>query len=88
MSTLVALMGAALVPATCHNTVLDAPAIHSTLAVLGEETTKGPAAFTVMAISSKHTPPPPALLSLAVSLKLIGRAYEGNISPMVVVLFN
>src|SRR4051794_13907987 len=40
-----------------------------------------------MAFSSKHTPAPPARLSLAVSLKCMVRPYEGNISPTVLLLF-
>ena len=71
--TWLVLIGAASVPDTFQVTVLKDPT-SQLVAVLGLLTTKGPALpFTVINISSEQTPPPPALLSRAVSLRFMLR---------------
>ena len=73
MLTWLALIGAMSVPETFHVMVLKEPT-SQLVAVLGLVTINGPAVpLTVINISSEQTPPPPALLSLAVNLKLMLR---------------
>jgi len=80
ISTLAALTPLPVVPATSHVTVCVVPAFHVTL-VLGEFTTKGPAVpLTVTTISSLLLVPPPATLSLTVSLKFKVLATLGTAS--------
>src|SRR5215213_10066940 len=79
--------GARFVLATFQVTACCVPAVQLT-AVPGAVTVNGPAAaetFTVR--KAKLTPPPPALLSRAVSRNVIVRVVVGSDSPNVVVPF-
>ena len=85
-STVAALTGAAVVPATFQVTVR---APDQTTAVFGAVTTNGPAApATVTVMSSVATPPPPARWSRAVTRKCSVRDVVGSLSPTTVVLFS
>src|SRR5690242_679020 len=84
MSTVVALIGAAIVPATFHVTVAGPPPL--TVPLAGAVTRNGPALPTTLTVvSAEDVPPPPARLSRATTRNDIVRVVVGRLFPVVLV---